>query len=155
MWTADVLDRTGVGSGTAFDFLGDGIAEAIYADESNFFIFDGTGRAVLTLPRSSRTFIEYPVVADIDNDGSAEILVVSNEGLDSIQTAPLITAVRDVQDRWIQARRIWNQHAYHVTNVREDGSIPRFEPPSWAALNTFRTNAQIENGGLCKPVPAG
>ena len=59
--------------------------------------------------------------------------------------------IRDKEDRWIQARRIWNQHTYHVTNVREDGTIPQFEPPSWKALNTFRTNAQIESGGLCEP----
>ena len=26
-------------------------------------------------------------------------------------------SIRDVQDRWIQPRRIWNQHTYHVTNV--------------------------------------
>jgi hypothetical protein len=38
-----------------------------------------------------------------------------------------------------------------VTNVREDGTIPQFEPPSWKQLNTFRTNSQIEIGGLCKP----
>ena len=47
--------------------------------------------------------------------------------------------IRDVEDRWIQARRIWNQHTYHVTNVREDGTIPQHEPPHWEALNTFRT----------------
>ena len=63
--------------------------------------------------------------------------------------------IRDVDDRWIQARRIWNQHTYHVTNVREDGTIPQFEPPHHVGLNTFRTNAQIEDGGVCKPPPAG
>ena len=57
------------------------------------------------------------------------------------------------QADWIQARRIWNQHTYHVTNVREDGTIPQFEPPSWQSLNTFRTNAQIEGGAVCDPQP--
>ncbi len=155
VWSASVLDSTGIAAGTAFDFLGDGVAEAMYADETQFFIYDGTGTPLLTVPRSSGTIIEYPVVADIDNDGSAEILVVSNESFVGNQTAPLIQAIRDVQDRWIQPRRIWNQHTYHVTNVREDGTIPQFEPPSWASLNTYRTNAQIENGGVCKPTPRG
>jgi hypothetical protein len=62
--------------------------------------------------------------------------------------------VRDADDRWVPARRIWNQHAYHVTNVREDGTIPQFEKPSWELLNTFRTQAQTE-GGVCKPDPEG
>jgi hypothetical protein len=55
---------------TAFDFLGDGVAEAIYADETQIYVFDGkTGQINLTSPRQSGTLIEYPVVADVDNDG--------------------------------------------------------------------------------------
>ena len=127
----------------------------MYADETNLYIFDGSGSPLLTVPRSSGTIIEYPVVADVDNDGSAEIVVVSNESFVGNQTAPLVQVIRDVDDRWIQARRIWNQHTYHVTNVREDGTIPQMEPPSWELLNTYRTNAQIENGGVCVPDPEG
>jgi hypothetical protein len=56
---------------------------------------------------------------------------------------------------WVPTRRIWNQHAYHVTNVREDGTIPQFEKPHCEYLNTFRTQIQIENGGLCGPAPQG
>jgi hypothetical protein len=35
--------------------------------------------------------------------------------------------------------------------VREDGTIPTVEPPHWEGLNTFRTQAQIEGGGVCRP----
>jgi hypothetical protein len=150
VWTASVQDGSGWSAGTAFDFLGDGIAEAMYTDEINLYVFDGTGTPLLTIPRSSPTLIEYPTVADVDNDGSAEILVVSFGSGN-----PALQVIRDVEDRWIQARRIWNQHTYHVTNVREDGTIPQHEPASWSLLNTYRTNAQIEGGGLCKPDPRG
>lgn len=154
-WSSPVVDASGVAAGTAFDFLGDGVAEAMYADEQFMFVFDGAdGSVLLEVPRSSGTSIEYPTVVDVDNDGSAEILVVSNASGTGGKTAPSVQAIRDRQDRWIQARRIWNQHTYHVTNVREDGTIPRFEQPHWEALNTFRTNAQIENGGVCEP-PVG
>ena len=149
-WLAPVIDMTGIASGTAFDFLGDGTAEAMYGDENFFYVFDENGDVLLQQGRSSKTLIEYPVVADVDNDGSAEIVVTSNSGFMG-QTAPTVAVLRDVQDRWIQARRIWNQHSYHVTNVREDGTIPMVEPHHWELLNTFRTNAQIENGGLCVP----
>ena len=156
LWTAPVLDSSGVAAGTAFDFLGDGNAEAMYADESFLFVFDAMGGVLLQTPRTSRTGTEYPVVADVDNDGSAEIVVVSNEPIfGGAATAPPVQVIRDVEDRWIQARRIWNQHTYHVTNVREDGTIPQFEPPSWESVNTFRTNAQIEGGGVCIPDPQG
>lgn len=155
LWSAVVDDESGWAGGTAFDFDGDGIAEAMYADQHNLFVFDGDGVPLLSVPRSARTLTEYPTVADVDNDGSAEIIVVSDAGFDLQQTAPTVQVIRDIDDRWIQARRIWNQHTYHVTNVREDGTIPQFEPPNWQTLNTFRTNAQIEGGAICKPDPQG
>ena len=148
VWSSPVSDASGIAAGTAFDFLGDGMAEAMYADEYSMFIFDETGGVLLETPRSSGTLSEYPVVADIDNDGSAEIVVVSNYYMEA---SPTVQVIRDVEDRWIQARRIWNQHTYHVTNVREDGTIPQFEHNNWELFNTFRTNIQIENGGICDP----
>ncbi|MCA9717018.1 MAG: VCBS repeat-containing protein, partial [Myxococcales bacterium] len=153
VWQAPISDLSGIAAGTAFDFLGDGVAEAMYADEQTLYVFDGAGAPLLQVSRKSGTLSEYPTVADIDNDGSAEILVVSNGHLGGGD--PGIQVFRDAEDRWIQARRIWNQHTYHVTNVREDGTIPQFEPQSWKLNNTFRTNAQIEGGGICIPVPPG
>jgi hypothetical protein len=154
VWTVPVVDGSGNASGTAFDFLGDATAEAMYADETTLFIFGEGGEELLTAPRTSWTAIETPVVADVDNDGSAEIVVISNKGYIDGDTPP-VQVIRDAEDRWIQARRIWNQHTYHVTNVREDGTIPQEEPRHWELLNTYRTQAQISKDGVCKPVPEG
>nr|WP_263429987.1 FG-GAP-like repeat-containing protein [Nannocystis pusilla] len=150
-WIAPIVDASGWAAGTAFDFDGNGVAEAMYADENNLYVFDGDGQPLLNVPRSAKTLAEYPVVADVDNDGSAEIVVVSDSGWSGNQSAPTVQVIRDVEDRWIQPRRIWNQHTYHVTNVREDGKIPQFEKPWWQSLNTFRTNSQIEGGEICIP----
>ncbi len=79
-WLAPVQDASGWAAGTAFDFDGNGVAEAMYADETNLYVFDGDGQPLLNVPRSARTLAEYPVVADVDNDGSAEIVVVSDAG---------------------------------------------------------------------------
>jgi subtilase family serine protease len=43
----------------------------------------------------------------------------------------------------VGARSIWNEPSYHVTNVNDDGSIPRYEAPSWLLNNTYRTQAAI------------
>ena len=111
--------------------LGDAVAEAIYADENQIYIFDGvTGNVNLTQPRASGTLIEYPVVAAIDNDASAEIVYVSNYG-NGAGNGATVSVTRDAMDRWIPARRIWNQYSYHVTNVREDGTIPPVMKKSW------------------------
>lgn len=102
LWQAVVSDLSGLAGGTAFDFLGSGIAQAMYGDENNL-LFDGSGMTLFQSPRGSLTLIEYPVVADVDDDGSAEIVVTSNSA-----NSPAVQVVRDIEDRWIQARRIWN-----------------------------------------------
>ena len=49
-------------------------------------------------------------------------------------TAPGVLIWGDRLGRWVGARRIWNQHAYHVTNVDENGHIPLHEQNSWELL---------------------
>jgi hypothetical protein len=138
---------------TAFDFLGDGVAEAIYADRDELLVFDGkTGEVVMRAPHSGA--FDYPVIADVDNDGAAEIVIVSQATRFSEQkSAPTVQVIRDRDERWIPTRRIWNQLNYYVTNVREDGSIPASPRPSWQVQNTYRTNVQLEAGGVCTPIP--
>ena len=53
---------------------------------------------------------------------------------------------RDVLDRWASSRSMWNQQAYSVTNINDDGSIPKTS--AWVqnfvdpTLNNFRQNRQ-------------
>ncbi|MCZ7682339.1 MAG: VCBS repeat-containing protein [Sandaracinaceae bacterium] len=57
-----------------------------------------------------------------------------------------VRVYRDARDRWAASRTIWNQHAYHVTNVEESGVVPRTSAvrANWAdaTLNNFRQNVQ-------------
>jgi hypothetical protein len=57
-----------------------------------------------------------------------------------------VRVYRDGRDRWASSRSIWNQHAYHVTNVNEDGTVPRTSAAraNWSdpTLNNFRQNVQ-------------
>ena len=46
----------------------------------------------------------------------------------------------DANDSWVVTRPIWNQHAYHVTNVNDDGTIPAHEANSWQSFNSYRQN---------------
>lgn len=52
----------------------------------------------------------------------------------------------DVMDRWAGSRTVWNQHAYSVTHVEDDGTVPRGRDMerNWetAGLNNFRQNVQ-------------
>ena len=49
-----------------------------------------------------------------------------------------VRVYHDPMDRWRPARSVWNQHSYHVTNVEDDGSIPRMEAPNWKTFNHYR-----------------
>jgi len=71
----------------------------------------------LSLTRDSRTFMEYPVVADVDNDGSAEIVVISNAGYNQ-STLPPLQVIRDAEERWVSAREIgdWLRDLPHAAN---------------------------------------
>ena len=48
----------------------------------------------------------------------------------------------DRLEGWARTRKIWNQHAYSITNVNNDGSIPAQPARHWLnpELNTFRSN---------------
>ena len=148
LWSSAAgIDITGSAGGTAFDFLGDGTFEVVYADETTLHVFDASGATRFETIHETGTIEENPVVADIDNDGAAEIVVVASSVYGAPQV-PMVRVFRDPDDRWAPARRIWNQHSYHVTNIREDATIPQFEIPSWQAANTYRINSSPSCDGV-------
>jgi hypothetical protein len=103
-----VSDSSGSAAGTAFDFLGDGTAEAMYGDELTMFVFAGSdGHVVLSQARPSPTGIEYPVVADIDADGSAELLFV--QAYPSSGNNRGLLVLQDREQRWVPAREAQQQ----------------------------------------------
>ena len=46
--------------------------------------------------------------------------------------------IGDSNNNWVSARPIWNQHAYRITNIDDDGSVPVVEVPNWPNYNSFR-----------------
>jgi hypothetical protein len=220
LWSRPSQDGSSNRTGSSvFDFEGDGRAEVVYADECFTRVYDGvSGGVMYSRYRTSCTWYELPIVADVDGDFNAEIVVGSNtncnvacpaldpifDGISCVDdadcpgttacgrdapadalgrcrcvvdadcggdsfvcrdpiagpsaagqvcraehagpsTASGVRVIADQLDRWVNTRRIWNQHAYAVTNVGEDGSIPRTSEwlRNWSVpgLNTFRQNA--------------
>ena len=156
LWQVPTQDASSNITGSSvFDFDADGRVEVVYNDEEFLRVFSGpTGEVLFERENGSFTATEYPVIVDVDNDGNAEIVVVTNNFEDWNFTPGPFAGVRvfsDVRDNWVNTRRIWNQHSYHITNVNEDGTIPRNEAPSWTAHNTYRLNAQGEGLELAAP----
>lgn len=240
LWSQPSQDLSSNMTGSSvFDFEGDGRAEAVYGDECFTRVYDGTtGAVVYSRFRTSCTWYENPVIADVDADYNAEIVITSNTNcaidcdsrdpngpppvidplfsgvacfdesdcpaattcLRDAPTDPLgkcrcavdadcggdgfvcgdpatgalpsgkvclaahggpatatgVRVIADGLDRWVNTRRIWNQHAYAVTNVEEDGAIPRTSTwmRNWTVpgLNNFRQNAPGDGvGGARSP----
>lgn len=149
LWITQTHDCSSAQTGSSvFDFDGDGAAEVVYSDEWYLRIYSGiTGEVLWQTCNTTGTLRELPVVADVDNDGHADIVVVSNDYSSITCDGTKQAGVRVFGDElglWVRTRRIWNQHHYHVTNVNEDGSIPTQEPANWLTdgLNNFRQNVQ-------------
>jgi hypothetical protein len=145
LWEHPIVDLTSSRTGSSvFDFEGDGKAEVVFADEKDLWILDGTtGVEKLNLAEHGhRTALEYPLVVDVDGDGSTEVLLMSWNRTNGA----LWNGLRVIGDRaasWEPARPIWNQYAYHITNIEDDGSIPSVAAINWDTYNSFRA-AQTE-----------
>ena len=135
MWQSATQDYTSETTGsTFFDLEGDGAVEVVYNDENFLRIYDGrTGIKRLELRSDSSTATEYPIIADVDGDREAELIILSPD-------STKIRALGSIGHRWVGTRPLWNQHAYHITNINDDGRIPLIEPASWKGQNSFRSN---------------
>jgi len=152
LWAADINDPSSSTSASAFDFDGDGKTEIVYRDSESLKIFDGRNGNVLYQDSvGSGTFIEMPVIADVDNDNSAEIVVPCNSYVSGNVNG--IRVYKDTTDHWVNTRKIWNQHAYVTTNILEDGRIPKNPINNWEKYNNFRQN-QMDNPFGCKDITA-
>ena len=138
-WEYDHTDHSGQTGMTLFDFNQDGISEIVYRDEVNLRIINGslihhqTGLSVAapynlsTFPNTSGTRAEYPVVADVDGDGQADITIVGGTATQSlVGTLRVYKSLNLSTSPWAPARKVWNQYAYNAANVNENLTIPRF-----------------------------
>ena len=132
---AESYARTGI---TLFDFNHDGTSEIVYRDMEYLRIINASGKHHLTgLPTApynlariecaSGTGYEYPVIADVNGDGYAEIITIG--GITTTDYKPSYVRIfgASTDQPWAPARKVWNQYAYNVLNVNEDLTIPAFQ----------------------------
>ncbi len=144
LWSRTVQDNSGLAACSGYDFNGDGQYEVLYADETTLWIFDGpTGNTLhSTGGHASGTLWEYPVVADIDGDDSAEIVFGSNDGW--ITGFSGVTALTHDTDEWMKSGTTWGVHDFAVTNLNPDGTVPQNPTPSWQAHNVYRARPVVD-----------
>jgi|GEM_PF-1916011 len=163
LWRRPVTEETsGITGCTMFDFNADGKSEIVYRDEDYIYIYTTTNIAgKITVTRStpvrcsSRTSNEYPIVADIDGDGSTEICVTcsttnttNGAKLDLYDEAE-VRVYQSANEPWVPARKVWNQHGYFVVNVNDDLTIPAHQQLHHLI---YANDAPCHAGGPSRPL---
>ena len=94
-------------------------APAAYADEETVWVLDGHDGSVRGSwsEHRSGTWAEYPAIADVDNDGSAEIVAVQNMS----QTG--IIVIGSPTDGWAPAGPVWAQWAFDGAMIDDHGRV--------------------------------
>jgi len=131
IFSATIEDNSsGYLSSTAVDWDGDGVWELLHADHFQLRLFDVDDNVELfstssldTSDHRSGTHMEAPSVADLDGDGSLEIVLASN--VDDIGVAGWkgIRVIGSQTASWAGTDRVWNQHAFVNAYVEDDLSL--------------------------------
>jgi hypothetical protein len=167
LYSKPISDFSGVISASIFDLNWDNSNELIIRDERYLRILNArTGTTIDSFEIHSGTLTEQPIIADIDNDKKAEILVSGY--LPFEKDAQRIFCFESANLPWAPARSVWNQAGYHITNVNDDLTIPR-QPQNNAAFfdtdscarttcpqpyNTFMCQATYRTQDGCVKWPA-
>ena len=130
-WRLDTSDRSGGTGITLFDFNNDGINELVYRDETLLRILNGRLDATPTLAGvgasfacESGTAFEYPVIADTDGDGSANICVTCANAYGG--PTNYLRVYESASQPWAPTRPVWNQVQYEPLHINNDLTVPRF-----------------------------
>ncbi|MBO0933226.1 FG-GAP-like repeat-containing protein [Fibrella aquatilis] len=156
VWTIVTTDNSGQTGITAFDLNGDGTQELVYNDEQNIRVINGDLAAPVNLasyPSGTATWMEHPVVADVNGDGAAEFVCVTAGAVAMVGELRMFKSGGGAP--WQPARTIWNGRGYRYVSINDDLSIPAQEqnialpfPASSTRkpLNVF--NAQLNPDGF-------
>lgn len=100
LWTRTSQDVSSYVTGSSlFDFDGDGSNEVVYADECFTRVYDGkTGDVLFSARHNSRTWYEMPIIVDVDNDQSAEIVMGANQTMSCPTLDPVHRGLRCVKN---------------------------------------------------------
>ena len=126
LWSLPIDEDSYSNTATLFDFNADGKNELVYTDNRYLRVYDASSTPPTELSIidcGEISIMQVPIVADVDNDGSAEIIVTGKAG-GYMQANTMLKVYESSTEPWRLTRKVWNQYMYHVTNVNDDLTIP-------------------------------
>lgn len=143
MWNLPTTDTSASTTLSMFDFAQDSKAKLVYRDETTLRIIDGRkygDDGVTQLTDAQRTLStfnnvqsgtvdEYPIVADVNGDGAAEIITVGTDrrfypSTDWDPYGSVRVYGASGTKKWAPARTMWHQTAYNPLYVNDDLTVP-------------------------------
>ncbi|MDR1919744.1 MAG: VCBS repeat-containing protein [Tannerellaceae bacterium] len=158
---ADRSNNTGF---TMFDFDNDGKQEICYRDEQTLRIIkasrpyvavDYTASDVVLFRETvnSYTGFEYPVIADIDNDASAEMVVMGHEDGAGDAWGYIYAVGNGSGGKFAPALPVWNQFMYDPFKINPDLSTPTGPAVNRLSSSyTFRREIKDENNQVISTI---
>jgi len=135
VYTLVVQDSSGATGITLFDFNQSGQAQLVYRDETSLRILKAENSSFTDLYKEggkngvqnvfSATYFESAVVADVDNDGAAEIITTGGSSSGAVSGTLRIYKSGN-EYSWAPARKVWNQYSYNVVNINDDLTVPQY-----------------------------
>ncbi len=147
-WSIPIDDESGASGCSGFDFDGDGALEILFGDHDTWRVIDGRDGSVRIEDdgRASGTGLETPVVADVDGDGAAEVVLVNANYGDFFEGWKGLRVLGNVDDMWPPAGPTWSSNDFSVTNARDDLSVPSQPDHSWD-LGVYRARPAADPVG--------
>jgi len=135
LWKRTINDSlSGILSLTIYDFNNDGKPEVVYRDSQELVVIDGpTGQTkIWSAACQSHTWTEGPVVADVNGDGNTDICTTcyTSTAFDPLKNTVQQQSLGQTRlyfsttNAWLPTRKVWNQHPYYITNIKDDLTLP-------------------------------
>ncbi|MFN7147269.1 MAG: FG-GAP repeat domain-containing protein, partial [Myxococcota bacterium] len=159
-WSAPMYGNDGTGwyAGTTgcavFDFDRDGAVEIVFGDAMGLRILDGRTGATVWETGDYAAYMQLmgPVIADVDADGSAEILAVSTgHVLSGGESWMGLQIYGHPRDAWRTEGTAWGVHDYAVGN-QSGGGMADEPVDTWNDPGVFR--GQVATPAASEPLPA-
>lgn len=142
LWTQP-LDNGRAGSlnnCSVFDFDGDGASEVIVADRSSVRVFDGaSGATRISLPHEDGVHDHSVWIADIDGDGSADLLVARA----ATDFSPAMEVYSNPSRAWPPAAPFWPWSTWSGAGAWSDGTLWDEPPTPWLDPGIFRGSPAV------------
>ncbi len=156
---------------TMFDFDNDGIKEICYRDMQYLRIIkptipyvdrnytddpsDGNNYKPDVIKFRTRlrsyTGFEYPVIADIDNDASAEMIVLGHPTASDRYYGFIYAVGNGTGDKFAPARPVWNQFMYDPFKINDDLTTP-IGPARDRLMYKYKHEVRNDEGTIIKTI---